>query len=438
MDLLSHVSPAVASVTLIRALLALIYGAAFAGAWLQREFFVRHYTAIVSSFSMLGMLGAAWLPLAVHGHRSIADMLWSVNSSLTTGTIVIYGFSRLPAFRTAIVVLTGCLIGVCTVFLAPAFDAYSFGRLCLHVAIVNICAFSLRNTIEQRERELFLLARDNLSKNVYAQELEAARARAEEGNEVKLRFLANMSHEFRTPMHGMLQTLEIVSRDAGREALALVDKARASGESLLATLDGILEYTGLTEPGLAPARSAVSLTDSVRHAVERHRASAESKGLGLSLRLDLARAEDIVTIDAKMWSEVISRLLDNAVRFTERGAIRVNVELKRTARAAYPAVDVELTIADTGVGIPARLHEVVFAPFFQVDAASTRQVGGAGLGLAIVRRLVDVMGGPIALDSTVDRGTTVLLRLPVEIRRDRASAARAARLAGTTPPATAA
>ena len=419
MDLVRHTSMAVAAVPAVRAAVVLAYAAAFAATHWRRALVVRHYTLVVGCFSVLGMLGAALIPIAVHGHRSPADIFWSVNSSLTTAVIIIYGFSRLTALHTASIVLSGCVLGISTVFLIPIFDGYSFGRLCLHVAIVNICAFSLRETIERRERELFLLARENLSKNIYARELEAARARAEEGNEVKLRFLANMSHEFRTPMHGMLQTLEIVSRAASHDAMTLIDKARASGQSLVALLDGILEYTGLTERGLQPKPAPVSLAASARAAVERHRAEAESSGLGVSLRLDLADAEDTVLLDPQMWDALISRLLDNAVRFTAEGSVRVEFALKRREAAAYPAADVVLQIADSGVGIPAPLQELVFTPFYQVDGASTRKVGGSGLGLSIVRRLVDVMGGTIALDSAVGRGTTVRVRLPVEICRVR-------------------
>ena len=158
----------------------------------------------------------------------------------------IYGVNRLTVRNTALIVVPGCMLGICTVFLLPSFDAYSFGRLLVHVVIVNVVAFYFRATIERRERQLFLLARENLSRNVYAQELELARAQAEEANEIKLRFLANMSHEFRTPMNGILQTLEIVSRTASEEVRQLIERARESGRSLLSTLNSILEYTGWT------------------------------------------------------------------------------------------------------------------------------------------------------------------------------------------------
>lgn len=134
-----------------------------------------------------------------------------------------------------------------------------------------------------------------------------------------------------------------------------------------------------------------------------------------------------------MLDDALSRLVDNAVRFTKAGSVRVNVELKRRELSPYPAADVEIAVADTGIGIPAERQELVFTPFYQVDSASTRTVGGTGLGLAIARRLAEAMGGSIALESRLGAGTTVRLRLPTEICRDHRRAWRTSRPAAQTP-----
>ena len=159
----------------------------------------------------------------------------------------------------------------------------------------------------------------------------------------------------------------------------MIDKARRSGEALVPTLNSILEYTGATQEHLAPKAGPVSLSQSIRDVVERYRKPATDRGLDLVLRLDLARSEDVVLCDGRMLDGALSRLLDNAVKFTKAGSIRVNVELKRRGVAPYPAADVEVTIADTGIGIPGDCVEAAFAPFFQVDSESTRAVGGTGL-----------------------------------------------------------
>ena len=415
MDVMNGMTPAVQGIPTIRGALTLIFAAALAATYFNPNFVIRHYTPIINFFSSLGMLGAAMIPIAVHGHRSSADLYWSVNSSLTTAAIVIYGFSRLTSRNTALIVVAGCVVGVSTVFLHPPFDWYSFGRLALHIVVVNIVAFSLRETIERRERQLFLLARENLSKNLYAKDLEVARAQAEEGNAIKLRFLANMSHEFRTPMNGVLQTLELVSRTATRDTAHLIEKARRSGAALVSTLNSILEYTGSTQEHLTPKAVAISLSGAVRDVIERHRKTAADRGLQIVLRLDLARSEDLVLCDRSMLEDALSRLLDNAVKFTKAGSIRVNVELMRREVVSYPAAEVQITITDTGVGIPFECLELVFTPFFQVDSGSTRTVAGTGLGLAIARRLSDAMAGSISLESQAGFGTTARFRFPTEI-----------------------
>jgi two-component system, sensor histidine kinase len=399
----------------------------------NRRFVVGNYTLIVNFYSTLGMIGAALLPLAVHGHRSSADIYWSVSGSLTTAAIVIYGFNRLTSRNTALIVVSGCALGVSTVFLLPSFDWYSFARLALHIVVVNLVAFSLRETIERREREMFLLARDNLSKNIYAKELEAARAQAEEASEIKLRFLANMSHEFRTPMNGVLQTLDIVSRTASDDAQPLLQRARASGQALVSTLNSILEYTAWTQNVLTSDAIPVSVSESVRNVVQRHRDEASERGLGLVLRLDLASSEDTILLDRTKLEEALSRVLLNAVRFTNSGTVRVNVELRRRKLRPYPAAELEIMVADTGIGIPAELQEMVFNPFYQVDSASTRAVGGTGLGLAIARRLSEAMAGTIRLDSRLGVGTTIRLQFPTEIYKKGIRPLRSSRVIATPP-----
>jgi signal transduction histidine kinase/FixJ family two-component response regulator len=418
MDVLNGTTAAMPGIYETRAAIVLMFAVALATTYLRRQFILRHYTIVVNVYSALGMLGAALLPMAIHGLQTSADIYWSVNSSLTTAAIVIYGFNRLTSRNTALIVVLGCVVGMSTVLLLPVFDWYSFGRLAIHIAVVNLVAFSLRATIERRERQLFLLARENLSKNVYAKELEAARAEAEEGNAIKMRFLSNMSHEFRTPMTGMLQALELVSRAAGSETRTLIDRARGSGQALVKTLDSILEYTAWTRSAVVPHAAPVSLSECVRQLLDSVAQEAADRGLELVLRLDLASSEDVVLIDKRMFEAMLSRLLDNAVRFTSTGSIRVNLELAAREADPYPAAEVRIAIADTGIGIPDDLREAVFAPFYQVDSASTRAVGGTGLGLAIVRRLCDAMGCALALESKLGAGTTVHVRLPAEICKE--------------------
>jgi len=280
--------------------------------------------------------------------------------------------------------------------------------------IVNIVAFSLRQSIERRERQLFLLARENLRRNIYAQELEAAKTRAVEADTVKMRFLANMSHEFRTPMSGVVQTLEVVKRTATGEVAGLVARAIESSNAFLGTINSILDYTRWSEGTVPVSRSSVGLSALVRRVVGRHATAISQRGLALHLRLDLTASEDYILTDEVLLIEMLSHVLDNAVKFTAAGRIDFGVELRSRAASDPKQVSVEVTVADTGIGIPLDLQPLLGTAFYQVDSGSNRHQGGTGLGLAIVNRLIGALDGTWSLSSVEGSGTVVRLSIPAE------------------------
>jgi signal transduction histidine kinase len=377
-----------------------------------RPFVTRHYTIVANLFFLVAVQGAALLPLAVHGAASPPELYWSLNASLVTAIIVTYGFSRLTAKNTALVVLSGCATGLATAALAASFDPYYFGRLVLHLVIVNIAAFSLRQSIERRERQLFLLARENLRRNIHAQELQAAKSRAEEADRVKMQFLANMSHEFRTPMSGVVQTLEVVGRTATGEVAGLVARAIESSNAFLGTINSILHYARWSEGTIPLSLSDVGLSALVRRVIARHTTAISQRGLDLHLRLDLTQWEDHVRTDEALLTEVLGHVLDNAVKFTSHGRIDFEVELKSRPGGGQDDVSIEAMVSDTGIGIPADLQPLLGTAFYQVDAAGNRKEGGTGLGLAIVSRLVAALDGTWSLSSVEGSGTVVRLSIP--------------------------
>jgi len=380
-----------------------------------QDFVTRFYTPLANVFFLVAAHGAALLPIAVYGVESPVELYWSLNASLVTATIVIYGFSRLTARNTALVVFSGYATGLATAALSPGFDLYYFGRLALHLAIVNVASFSLRQSIERRERQLFLLARENLRRNIYAQELEAARTQAVEADRVKMRFLANMSHEFRTPMSGVVQTLEVVRRTATGETAKLVARAIDSSNAFLGTINSILDYTRWSQDVVPVSISTVGLGGLVRRVVARHSAEISRRGLALHLRLDLTDSEDFVKTDAVMLAEVLGRLLANAVKFTPAGRIDLGVELRRRPEAGPTGVSIEASVVDTGIGIPDAVRSRLGTAFYQVDNASNRKEGGTGLGLAIVEKLVSALGGSWSLSSVEGSGTEIRLTVPAEL-----------------------
>ena len=179
------------------------------------------------------------------------------------------------------------------------------------------------------------------------------------------------------------------------------------------------------QPCRQPVRDVVDLL---------HRKAANDRGLQLVLRLDLARSEDLVLCDRSMLGDVLSRLLDNAVKFTKTGSIRVDVELLRRKLASYPAAEVQITVTDTGIGIPLECLELVFTPFFQVDSGSTRAVGGTGLGLAIANAGAATDGRiDLRRESTGARDERSVSLSSCDSAKPRVPASRASRQAASRP-----
>ena len=230
----------------------------------------------------------------------------------------------------------------------------------------------------------------------------AVRARTE--------FLANISHEMRTPLNGVLGMTEVVLAQPDldpklRERVAVMN---AGAETMRALVDDILDMARIETDGVTLQRAPLDLPRLCREAVQLWTDKAAAKGLALSCEIDAAPGQ--VIEDAGRLRQILFALLSNAVKFTAEGAVRLSASVESDAAGERLA----LSVADTGAGIaPDKLAEV-FEPFRQADSSRTRVHGGAGLGLAICRRLVDAMGGEIRLDSLVDRGTTVTVVLPLE------------------------
>jgi signal transduction histidine kinase/CheY-like chemotaxis protein len=230
----------------------------------------------------------------------------------------------------------------------------------------------------------------------------AVRARTE--------FLANTSHELRTPLNGILGMTEVVLGEPGldpklRDRVAVMN---AGAETMRALVDDVLDMARIETDGVTLKRTAFDLPKLGREAVQLWSDKAAAKGLALSV--DHAQAPDRIVEDAGRLRQILFALLSNAVKFTDQGTVRLTV-----SAAPGPAGErLILKVADTGPGIAPDKQAEVFEPFGQVDSSRTRVHGGAGLGLAICRRLVDAMGGEIRLDSAPGAGSIVTVDLPLE------------------------
>jgi signal transduction histidine kinase len=222
-------------------------------------------------------------------------------------------------------------------------------------------------------------------------------------------FLANTSHEMRTPLNGVLGMTEVVlaQPDLDPKLRERITVANAGAETMRALVDDILDMARIETDGVTLHRAAFDLPRLGRQAVQLWSDKAAAKGLGLTCEIEGAPGQ--IVEDAGRLRQILLALLSNAVKFTAQGAVRLSVR----TQDGPAGEQLVLEVSDTGVGVaPDKLAEV-FEPFRQADSSRTRTHGGAGLGLAICRRLVDAMGGEISLDSTVGRGTTVTVTLPL-------------------------
>ncbi len=255
------------------------------------------------------------------------------------------------------------------------------------------------------------------------QSLEAARDRAEESSRMKSRFLANMSHELRTPLNGVLgmaQVLESTQKDP--EQKRMLETIRESGEGLLSILNDILDLSKIEAGQMQIEMRPFDAAHSLEQTAMLFCPGAETRKLEFRVRIDPALAGWRMG-DALRLRQVVSNLLSNAVKFTDRGIVAL--------RARPFNGGIRIQVKDTGIGMSESQLASVFEEFVQADSSITRRFGGTGLGMPIVRRLVEAMGGEVRVSSMYGRGTTVTLDLPFE--RVEITEAAAAALDDTAP-----
>jgi signal transduction histidine kinase len=258
----------------------------------------------------------------------------------------------------------------------------------------------------QKARLIADLQRANLELEAKNAELEMRNAALLEARRVKDEFLANISHELRTPLTAVIgySTLmqEGVAGPVTPEQQQTIGQVRASGEQLLGLINDLLELTSLTRGDVELEVRSFDCRDAATAAARKVRGAPS----GVALRLELPAEPVEVRTDYRKVEKILTLLLENAFKFTREGHVAVSVD--RSERGVSIVVD------DTGIGIPEAAMEYIFEEFRQVDGSSTRRFGGSGLGLALARRLAQLLGGDIAVSSAVGAGSRFSLELPVE------------------------
>ena len=239
--------------------------------------------------------------------------------------------------------------------------------------------------------------------------LEKARAAAERSDRAKTEFLANISHELRTPMNGIIGLSELLSLEPlSRDQQSLLAPLRHSAKHLMELIEHLIQLSALEAGHIRFSPAPFSVSELLDGMLSTQRQAAVAKGLDFLQHTD-DRLPNVLVGDLANLQQVFLHLVGNAIKFTDRGAVSITAQLLDNPP---PGVRIEFSISDTGPGISAEQIQLISGLLTQADGASNRRFGGIGVGLPITRKLLELMGGELHIESEQGKGSTFRFSLP--------------------------
>ncbi|MBT3133738.1 response regulator [Alteromonas sp. ALT199] len=366
--------------------------------------------------------GLSWCAISIAGitfpkYQDVLTKLWAV-LTIPVAPYLVLSNGIMPATLVPIATIfpilllsngwrvSAMVVLACCTFLVPLYEGgYDKGlwlRLCVTNLVVSVLIYALASQLEKALIE---------SKNKTLK-LNKALESEKQASAAQSRFLATMSHEIRTPLNGILGLTDVVlSHDISESARPNLKNIQRSGQLLNRILNDILDLSKLNAGKLALEIIPFDLKSTAKDCVAFYVQLARNKGLSLRIEVDKT-LNTCVAGDATRLSQVLNNLVSNAIKFTHQGSVTLGLS---KGEASKTHQFVRFSVKDTGEGIDASEQERVFDAFIQANSSINRMHGGTGLGLQIVKSLVEAMGGTVYLKSEVGQGSEFYFELPFEI-----------------------
>jgi signal transduction histidine kinase/CheY-like chemotaxis protein len=304
----------------------------------------------------------------------------------------------------------------------------SFGLILIGVVILLLIGYYLKkvkkkNAIIKKQNQL--IKTKNIELNNYKKHLESIVAerteklleekeRAEESDRLKTEFLKNFSHEIRTPLNGIIGFSSLLGNKAieNEKKERFISIIKDSGNQLLKIVENILEYSRITTGQIKITIMSIQVCNVITEIYEPFITKADAKGLSISLQKEEVNTMLSINTDEYIFRKILDIIIDNAVRFTDKGAIEISVCKKTDDNK------IEISVKDTGIGISPEHKDLVFIPFSQEDKTISRNFGGLGLGLSIAKEYAKLLNGDIYLKSEKNKGTVFYISLPYDLNSE--------------------
>ena len=306
------------------------------------------------------------------------------------------------------------LIGVVTnVYLIPLKDAYPFQPFCYLVGVLFAYFFMVeqQRSIEEEKHRMEL-------QSALEREMEA-RLQAQNAQRAKSTFLFNMSHDIRTPLNAIIGFAEIISKNPGaeEEVKNSVEKIKSSGDVLLSLINDVLDLARIESGEIALDLTVRDLNQVIDNLARMFMENAGQAGLQFIVEKDIKNA--YVACDDTKMTRIMVNLIGNAIKFTPPGG-KIVFSTRQTEDVKEDCAEYEIRVRDTGIGMSKEFKDHVFEAFERERTSTESGFGGTGLGLTIVKKLVDLMGGSITVNSELGKGTEIVLRLCFQVAKPEA------------------